>query len=205
MNILVAYESSGTVREAFRKAGHNAWSCDLQPADDGSTYHFQGDVEEWLEGLHSCLIASPALKRWDLIIMHPPCTALCVSGNAHYGTGKPKHQQRIDAIEYTLRMFELAKANSDAVCMENPVGVLPIKATQYIQPYEHGHAESKKTGLWLHNLPKLQPTDVLEKPSCGHWDNQTPSGQNKLGPSPDRWKIRSKTYAGIAQAMAEQF
>jgi len=197
MNILVAYESSGTVREAFRKAGHNAWSCDLQPADDGSTYHFQGDVEEW--------ISDPALKRWDLIIMHPPCTALCVSGNAHYGTGKPKHQQRIDAIEYTLRMFELAKANADAVCMENPVGVLPVKASQYVQPYEHGHAESKKTGLWLHNLPKLQPTNVLEKPSCGHWDNQTPSGQNKLGPSPDRWKIRSKTYAGIAQAMAEQF
>jgi len=197
MNILVAYESSGTVREAFRKAGHNAWSCDLQPADDGSTYHFQGDVEEW--------ISDPALKRWDLIIMHPPCTALCVSGNAHYGTGKPKHQQRIDAIEYTLRMFELAKANADAVCMENPVGVLPIKASQYVQPYEFGHAESKKTGLWLHNLPKLQPTNVVDKPACGHWDNQTPSGQNKLGPSPDRWKIRSKTYAGIAQAMAEQF
>ena len=197
MNILVAYESSGTVREAFRKAGHNAWSCDLQPADDGSTYHFQGDVEEW--------ISDPALKRWDLIIMHPPCTALCVSGNAHYGTGKPKHQQRIDAIEYTLRMFELAKANADAVCMENPVGVLPVKASQYIQPYQFGHAESKKTGLWLHNLPKLQPTDVVDKPACGHWDNQTPSGQNKLGPSPDRWKIRSKTYAGIAQAMAEQF
>ncbi len=197
MNILVAYESSGTVREAFRKAGHNAWSCDLQPADDGSTYHFQGDVEEW--------ISDPALKRWDLIIMHPPCTALCVSGNAHYGTGKPKHQQRIDAIEYTLRMFELAKANADAVCMENPVGVLPVKASQYVQPYEHGHAESKKTGLWLHNLPKLQPTNLVDKPACGHWDNQTPSGQNKLGPSPDRWKIRSKTYAGIAQAMAEQF
>jgi len=197
MNILVAYESSGTVREAFRKAGHNAWSCDLQPADDGSNYHLQGDVEEW--------ISDPVIKRWDLIIMHPPCTALCVAGNAHYGSGKPKHQQRIDAIEYTLRMFELAKANADAVCMENPVGVLPIKASQYIQPYEHGHAESKKTGLWLHNLPKLQPTNLVDKPACGHWDNQTPSGQNKLGPSPDRWKIRSKTYAGIAQAMAEQF
>jgi len=197
MNILVAYESSGTVREAFRKAGHNAWSCDLQPADDGSNYHFQGDVEEW--------IIDPALKRWDLIIMHPPCTALCVSGNAHYGSGKAKHQQRIDAIEYTLRMFELAKANADRVCMENPVGVLPIKASQYIQPYQFGHAESKKTGLWLHNLPKLQPTNVVDKPACGHWDNQTPSGQNKLGPSPDRWKIRSKTYQGIAQAMAEQF
>ena len=205
MNILIAYESSGTVREAFRKLGYNAWSCDLQPADDGSNYHFQGDVEEWLEGLHGCLIASPALKRWDLIIMHPPCTALCVSGNAHYGTGKPKHQQRIEAIEYTLRMFELAKANADRVCMENPVGVLPIKASQYVQPYEYGHAESKKTGLWLHNLPKLRPTNVVDKPVCGHWDNQTPSGQNKLGPSPDRWKIRSKTYAGIAQAIADQW
>ncbi|MDG2294050.1 MAG: hypothetical protein P8L17_06265 [Methylophilaceae bacterium] len=197
MNILVAYESSGTVREAFRKAGHNAWSCDLQAADDGSNYHLQGDVEEW--------ISDPVIKRWDLIVMHPPCTALAVSGNAHYGTGKAKHQQRIDAIEYTLRVFQLAKANADRVCMENPVGVLPIKASQYIQPYEHGHAESKKTGLWLHNLPKLRPTNVLDKPACGHWDNQTPSGQNKLGPSPDRWKIRSKTYTGIAQAIADQW
>jgi len=197
MNILIAYESSGTVREAFRKLGHNAWSCDLQPADDGSNYHLQGDVEEW--------ISDPVIKRWDMIIMHPPCTALAVSGNAHYGTGKAKHQQRIDAIEYTLRMFELAKASADRVCMENPVGVLPIKASQYIQPHEHGHAESKKTGLWLHNLPKLQPTDVVDKPACGHWDNQTPSGQNKLGPSPDRWKIRSKTYTGIAQAIADQW
>jgi len=205
MNILVAYESSGTVREAFRKLGHNAWSCDLQPADDGSNYHFQGDVEEWLEGLHSCLIASPALKRWDMIIMHPPCTALAVSGNAHYGSGKPKHNKRIEAIEYTLRMFELAKANADRVCMENPVGVLPIKASQYIQPYEHGHSESKKTGLWLHNLPFLRPTRLMYKPACGYWDNQTPSGQNKLGPSPDRWKIRSKTYTGIAQAIADQW
>lgn len=197
MNILIAYESSGTVREAFRKLGYNAWSCDLQPADDGSNYHLQGDVEEW--------ISDPVIKRWDMIIMHPPCTALAVSGNAHYGSGKAKHQQRIDAIEYTLRVFQLAKANADRVCMENPVGVLPIKASQYIQPYQFGHAESKKTGLWLHNLPKLRPTNVLDKPACGHWDNQTPSGQNKLGPSPDRWKIRSKTYEGIAQAIADQW
>jgi len=197
MNVLIAYESSGTVREAFRKLGHNAWSCDLQPADDGMNYHFQGDVEEW--------ISDPVLKRWDLIIMHPPCTALCVSGNAHYGTGKPKHDQRLEAIKYTLRIFELAKVNSDAVCMENPVGVLPIKASQYVQPYEYGHPESKKTGLWLHNLSILKPTDILAKPDCGHWYNQTPSGQNKLGPSENRWKIRSKTYQGIADAMAQQW
>jgi hypothetical protein len=89
--------------------------------------------------------------------------------------------------------------------MENPVGVLPIKASQYVQPYEHGHTESKKTGLWLHNLPKLTPTNTLPRPDCGYWDNQTPSGQNKLGPSADRWKIRSETYQGIANAMADQW
>ena len=93
-------------------------------------------------------------------------------------------------------MFELAKANADAVCMENPVGVLPIKASQYIQPWQFGHGECKKTGLWLHNLPKLKPTNIVEGREQRIW---------KLGPSPDRWKIRSKTYAGIAQAMAEQF
>jgi len=188
MNILVAYESSGTVREAFRKLGHNAWSCDLQPADDGSNYHLQGDVEEW--------ISDPVIKRWDMIIMHPPCTALCVSGNAHYGSGKPKHDKRIEAIEYTLRVFQLAKANADRVCMENPVGVLPIKASQYIQPWQYGHGECKKTGLWLHNLPKLQPTDIVDGREQRIW---------KLGPSPDRWKIRSKTYKGIAQAIADQW
>jgi hypothetical protein len=137
--------------------------------------------------------------------MHPPCTALCVSGNAHYGTGKPKHDQRLEAIDYTLDMFELAKSVARFVCMENPVGVLPIKASQYVQPYEYGHPESKKTGLWLHNLPNLEPTNVIPKPDCGYWDNQTPSGQNKLGPSTDRWKIRSKTYPGIAQAMVQQW
>ena len=192
MNVLVAYESSGTVRDAFRQAGHNAWSCDILP--NASEYHHQCDAKIAIQDF-----------EWDMIIMHPSCTALCVSGNAHYGTGKPKHHQRLEAIDYTLEMFELAKSVAKFVCMENPVGVLPIKASQYVQPFEHGHSESKKTGLWLHNLPKLEQTNVLEKPACGYWDNQTPSGQNKLGPSPDRWKIRSKTYTGIAQAMAQQW
>ena len=199
MRVLIAYESSGTVREAFRKLGHEAWSCDLQPADDGSIYHLTMDAKTAIRE------TTVRLGHWDLIIMHPPCTALCVSGNAHYGKGKPKHSQRIEAIEYTLAMFELAKKCADSVCMENPVGVLPIKASQYVQPFEYGHPESKKTGLWLHNLPKLKPTNTLSKPDRGYWDNQTPSGQNKLGPSPDRWKIRSKTFSGIAEAMASQF
>lgn len=196
MRVLIAYESSGTVREAFRRLGHEAWSCDLQPADDGSRYHLAVDAEYAIKD---------GCGFYDLIIMHPPCTALCVSGNAHYGTGKPKHDQRLEAINYTLDMFELAKSVARFVCMENPVGVLPIKASQYVQPYEYGHPESKKTGLWLHNLPNLEPTNVIPKPDCGYWDNQTPSGQNKLGPSSDRWKIRSKTYPGIAQAMVQQW
>jgi hypothetical protein len=196
MNVLVAYESSGTVREAFRNLGHNAWSCDLQPADDNSRYHLKTDAD---------FVMKDGFGFYDLIIMHPPCTALCVSGNAHYGAGKPKHGQRLEAIDYTLEMFELAKSVARYVCMENPVGVLPIKANQYVQPYQYGHPESKKTGLWLHNLPRLKPTDEIAKPVCGYWANQTPSGQNKLGPSEDRWKIRSKTYPGIADAMAQQW
>ena len=199
MNVLIAYESSGTVRNAFLKYGHNAWSCDLQPADDGSKFHLTMDAKKAIQ------MQLAGQRHWDLIIMHPPCTALCVSGNAHYGTGKPKHDQRLEAIDYTLEMFELAKSVARFVCMENPVGVLPIKASQYVQPYEYGHPDSKKTGLWLHNLPRLEPTDVIPKPDCGHWDNQTPSGQNKLGPSPERWKIRSKTYQGIADAMVQQW
>jgi hypothetical protein len=190
MNVLIAYESSGTVREAFRKLGHEAWSCDLQRADDCSLKHIRMDARKVME--HRKVWA----YHWDLIIMHPPCTALCVSGNAHYGTGKPKHDQRIEAIDYTLEMFELAKSVARFVCMENPVGVLPIKASQYVQPWQFGHGECKKTGLWLHNLPRLEPTDIVEGREQRIW---------KLGPSPDRWKIRSKTYQGIADAMAQQW
>ena len=195
MRILVACESSGTVREAFRALGHEAYSNDLLPADDGSPHHYQCDARE----------AIGAYGHWDLIIMHPPCTALAVSGNAHYGANKPKHAERLKAIGWTLELWELAKRHADRVCMENPVGVLPVKPTQYVQPYQFGHSESKKTGLWLHNLPPLKPRVIVEKPACGYWDNQTPSGQNKLGPSADRWKIRSKTYEGIASAMADQW
>jgi len=199
MNVLIAYESSGTVREAFRNLGHQAWSCDLQPADDGSKFHLTIDAKKAIQ------MQLAGQRHWDFIIMHPPCTALAVSGNAHYGRNMRKYAQRLEAIKYTIEMFDLAKSNAKFVCMENPVGVLPIKASQYIQPYEHGHSDSKKTGLWLHNLPKLEPTNVIIKPERGYWDNQTPSGQNKLGPSPDRWKIRSKTYQGIADAMAQQW
>lgn len=197
LNVLVGCESSGTVREAFLRRGHDAYSCDLLPADDGSDRHLQCDVVEAIVS-----------RKWDLIILHPPCTALCVSGNAHYGRGKAKHQERIRAVAWTRMLWSVATTRCKHVALENPVGmlskVLPVKP-QYIQPHQFGHAESKKTGLWLHRLRPLKATQVLDKPACGYWENQTPSGQNKLSESKDRWKLRSKTYSGIADAMATQW
>ena len=184
MRVLVGCETSGKVRNAFRLLGHEAWSCDLLPADDQSPYHFQLHIEKIVR------------RGWDLIIMHPPCTALSVSGNRWYGAGMPKHSKRLEAIQWTIKLWNLAIANAPRVAMENPVGVLPIKATQYIQPWQFGHGETKKTGLWLHNLPPLKPTNVVEGREQRVW---------KMPPSPDRWKKRSETYQGIADAMAAQW
>ena len=185
MNVLLGCEYSGKVREAFRKMGHDVTSCDLLPSDDNSPNHIQGDVIDVIKS-----------RRWDLIIIHPPCTALAVSGNRWYGRGMPKHQERIDSIEWTMALWEEAKKYAPMVAMENPVGVLPMKASQYIQPWQFGHGETKKTGLWLHNLPDLVPTDVVEGREQRIW---------KLPPSADRWKIRSETYQGIADALAAQY
>jgi len=192
MRVLVACEYSGKVREAFRALGHDAWSCDLLPSDNLTDYHYTGDC--W-----------PVIAEgWDLIIMHPPCTALAVSGNRWYGKGMPKHQDRLDSIDWTMALYEHAKKHAPRVAFENPVGVLPIKPTQYIQPYQFGHPESKKTGLWLHNLPPLVPTNDVE-----HVWRTLPKKEaqriHMLPPSEDRWKIRSETYTGIAEAMASQW
>jgi site-specific DNA-cytosine methylase len=189
MKVLVACEFSGMVREAFRERGHDVLSCDLLPSSDGSPNHHTGDVIPLLS------------QGWDLMIAHPPCTALAVSGNRWY----TDTQVRLDAVEF-FRIF--LEAPIGKICVENPVGVISRHIRppdQYVQPYEFGHPESKKTGLWLKGLPRLTPTDVLTKPECGYWDNQTPSGQNKLGPSPDRAMLRSVTYEGIAKAMAAQW
>jgi hypothetical protein len=192
MRVLIACEYSGKVREAFRAIGHDAWSCDLLPSDNLTDYHYTGDCWPVIE------------EGWDLIIMHPPCTALAVSGNRWYGSGMPKHQERIDSIDWTLALYEHAKKHAPRVAFENPVGVLPVKPTQYVQPYEYGHPESKKTGLWLHNLPPLVPTDnVKEK-----WltlPKKEAQRIHMMPPSADRWKIRSETYQGIADAMASQW
>ena len=187
MRVLVGCEFSGTVRRAFRRLGHDAWSCDLLPADDGGP-HIAGDV------------LSVLAEGWDLAIFHPPCTHLAVSGARHFHR---KQREQAEALEFVGRLLD---APIPRIALENPVSVISSrirKPDQIIQPWQFGHAESKKTCLWLKGLSPLRPTEVLQ--NRGRWENQTPSGQNKLGPSPDRWKIRSKTYPGIAHAMADQW
>jgi site-specific DNA-cytosine methylase len=192
MNVLVACEFSGVVREAFRKKGHHAWSCDLLPSDVPGP-HFQSDVLDHIERNN---------QDWDLMIAFPPCTHLAVSGARWF---KDKKEEQKDALGF---ICELLEAPIYRICLENPVGIISThvrKPDQIIQPWQFGHPEAKKTCLWLKNLPLLLPTNVLDLPASGRWENQTPSGQNKLGPSPDRWKKRSITYQGIADAMADQW
>ena len=184
MNILIAFEFSGVVRNAFRKRGFDAFSCDLLESEDNSPYHIQ-------KGFDYVVNAG-----WDLIIMHPPCTALAVSGNRWYGKGQEKYHERLEAIDQTMEWFEKAKQNANHVAMENPVGVLPIPASQYVQPWHFGHEESKKTGFWLHNLPPLKPSKIVERKHQKVW---------LMPETKDRWKKRSITYSGIAEAMATQW
>ncbi len=193
MNVLVACEFSGVVRDAFIEKGHNAWSCDLL-AGEGKykQYHNRYDV------LY-CINNSFA---WDLMIAFPPCTHLAVSG-ARWFKNK-KYEQRC-AINFFLK---LVNAPIPKIAIENPVGIMNTwyrKPDQIIQPFQFGHPESKRTCLWLKNLPRLVPTNVLPLPKQGYWNNQTPSGQNKLGPSEKRAQIRGITYKGIAEAMAEEW
>lgn len=206
MRVLVACETSGEVREAFRALGHDAWSCDVLPADDGSPYHIQDDVLNHLD------------DGWNLMVGFPPCTYLTNSRNAYLYDPADKHlpveerrlapglaEKRQGAIDFFMA---LVNAPIPHIAIENPVGIMSTlfrKPDQIIQPYQFGTPESKQTCLWLKNLPLLQPTDILEKPAKGYWDNQTPSGQNKIGPCADRWKIRSKTYHNIAVAIATQW
>lgn len=181
MRVLVACEFSGVVREAFRNRGHFAWSCDLLPPEDESGFHIQGDVRGLLG------------EAWDLMIAHPPCTHLAVSGARWF---KEKRREQAGAIEFVKW---LAEAPISKIAIENPIGVLSTKwrkPDQIIQPWQFGHGETKATCLWLKGLPKLVPTDVVEGREQRIW---------KMAPSPDRWKHRSVTYQGIAHAMAEQW
>lgn len=202
MRVLVACEFSGTVREAFRALGHDAWSCDLLPAEDGSPFHWRGDVLELLENTRSDPEFWPP---FDLMVAHPPCTYLAVSG-LHWNKRRPERAAKTaEAYEFFMALWNAAVPR---VCMENPIGCMSRlwrKPDQIVQPWQFGHDASKATCLWPRGLPLLRPTNVLEGGRKARRANQTASGQNRLPPSPDRWKLRSITYPGIAAAMAGQW
>ena len=202
MNVLVACEYSATVRDAFRAKGHNAWSVDLLPTEGDSTFHIQGDIKDAMRVLSGI--------EFDLLIAHPPCTYLAVSG-LHWNKRLPEREAKtFEALKFIEWLWSLPIKKK---CLENPVGCINSRLDfmpkpQYVQPYDFGEDASKKTGLWLKNLPPLKPTKYIEPRIVGgkkRWANQTDSGQNNLPPSKDRWKIRSKTYQGIADAMADQW
>ena len=193
MRVLVACEYSGAVRDAFLRAGHYAASCDILPSESSLGDHYQGSVLDILD------------HGWDLMVAHPPCTYLSVSGMHWTTRGLRDPQLTEDALEFVRRLMD---APIERIAIENPISVISSrirKPDQIVQPWWFGHDASKKTCLWLKNLPLLTPTDMLAGDSKTRRGNQTASGQNKLPPSKDRWKLRSATYQGIADAMAAQW
>ena len=212
MRVLVACEFTGTVRDAFRERGHEAWSCDLLESENSQIFHWQLPIQTIL-----------GLKRtsWDLMIAHPPCTYLNVAGawafgdgpyhqNVKPGTlvGKARREARAQAFEFFMELWNVRIPH---ICIENPIGVMSTlwrKPDQIIQPYQFGHDASKATCLWLKGLPKLKPTNYVEPRMVGgrpRWANQTDSGQNRLSPSLSRAMDRARTYQNIAKAMAKQW
>lgn len=178
--MLVACEYSGTVRDAFIRAGHDAWSCDLLPTESPGP-HYQCDALEVLD------------MGWDLMIAHPPCTHLAVSGARWFKDKKDEQALALDFVRLLLQ------APIHRIAIENPISVISTrirKPDQIIQPWQFGHGETKATCLWLYNLPLLQPTNIVEGREAK---------VHRMPPGPDRWKLRSKTYIGIAQAMADQW
>lgn len=183
MRVLIGCEFSGVVRRAFRERGHDAYSCDLLPAEDASGFHSIRDV---LELSHSSY-------HWDLAIYFPPCTHLAVSGARWF---KDKEKEQEEAIDFFLR---LTRQNIPRIAIENPIGIMSThyrKPDQIIQPWQYGHGETKATCLWLKNLPLLQSTNIVQ--------GRTPRVHH-TSPGPDRWKERSRTLQGIADAMADQW
>lgn len=219
MKVLVACELSGTVRDAFRARGHDAWSCDLMPTDADEKWHLVGDA---LDCIQSPTFGEP----WDLMIAHPPCTYLTCTGNKWF---KPefkerfpnREQQRRDAISFFMA---LVNAPIERIAIENPIGIMSTlyrKPAQIIQPFYFGHVEAKATCLWLKNLPQLRYGPLSAQPSMFEAD---PTPTEIVGPEyttfksgkrmatwyatargASRAKVRSKTFAGIAEAMAEQW
>jgi hypothetical protein len=180
MRVLVACEFSGVVRDAFAAQGHDAWSCDLIPTTKGDK-HIVGDVQNILT------------DGWDLMIAHPPCTHLCVSGARWFKDKLPEQAEALWFVDMLLN------APIPKIALENPISIISTrirKPDQIIQPWQFGHGETKATCLWLKNLPKLLPTDIVEGREARI---------HRLPPTPDRWKLRSITFEGIAKAMAQQW
>jgi hypothetical protein len=209
LNVIVGCESSGMVREAFRALGHNAWSCDLLPADDNSPFHFQQDIFNVLEDL-----------EWDLGIFHPPCTYLTNAGvrwlHEHVQSRNGKKptisgKVRWDYMREGAQFFKkLLESDIPRIAVENPIphkyaiDIIGRKYDQIVQPWMFGHTERKATCFWLKNLPKLVPTNDV-KAQMLLLPKKEQQRLHYLPPSPDRWKLRSKTFEGIAKAMAEQW
>ena len=181
MRVLVACEFSGVVRDAFIRRGHDAWSCDMLPSESNLGPHITGDVSAVLD------------DRWDLMIAHPPCTHLAVSGARWF---KEKQTEQAEALAFVRLLLD---APIERIALENPVSIISSrirKPDQIIQPWMFGHGETKATCLWLKNLPKLTPTNVVDGREAR---------VHRMPPGPDRWKERSRTFAGIGEAMAEQW
>lgn len=190
MKVLVACEFSGVVRRAFRDRGHDAWSCDLLPAEDGGP-HIQWDVMDGVLDRTYDIIGNPV--KWDLLIADPPCTHLAVSGARWF---KDKKEEQREALEFVQALMD---APVRRICIENPISIISSrirKPDQIIQPWQFGHAETKATCLWLKNLPHLKPTKIVDGRDAR---------VHRMPPGPNRWKERSRTFEGIAQAMAEQW
>lgn len=181
MRVLVACEYSGRVRDAFRRRGHDAWSCDLLECEADPAWHLQHPVEEVLT------------DGWDLMVAHPPCTHLAVSGSRHFHR---KQREQAEALDFVRLLMD---APIPRWCIENPVSIISSAIRppdQIIQPWQFGHGETKATCLWLQNLPRLRSTKVVEGREAR---------VHLMPPSPDRWKERSRTFEGIAEAMGEQW
>ena len=185
--ILIGCEESGVLTGAFRRAGQLAFSCDLLPTRGNPKHHFQADVKEVVKS-----------RTWGLIVLHPDCTSMALSGNRWYGRGMPNHQARLGQVKWTLDLWELAKQHSERVALENPASVIftHMDTVQYVQPWQFGHGETKRTGFALHNLPRLVPTNVVEGREQRIW---------RMPPGPNRKRDRSQTFTGIAAAIADQW
>lgn len=182
MRVLVACEYSGRVRDAFHRAGHYAMSCDILPTEAEGP-HYQGDIRDVIN----------AEQPWDLMIAHPPCTHLAVSGSRWF---KDKVHEQAEALEFVRMLMD---ATIPRIAIENPISVISSKIRkpdQIIQPWQFGHGETKATCLWLKGLPKLVPTNIVDGREAK---------VHRMPPGPDRWKNRSRTYLGIAEAMAQQW